>query len=343
MLNPGLRRVWRDPATVQFGVDVPDPVLLTGVDDDTADLLRRLDGSREWPDVVATTATADHPADATEELLQRLSASNLLIDAAGWPGGKPLTAQGRARLAPDLAAAATHSGAAAPAKRCERLAQAAVTIVGVGRLGAVLASLLTASGVGRLDLRDKATVDASDMCVGGFTPADAGTVRQDLGRTLEQWQCVARTNAPSALTIVTDVSDTRALSGQLFATATPHLMVSCSEAIGRIGPFVLPGQSACMRCIDLARGDNDAGWPKVAVQVQNRAGDRACDSNLAISTAALAAVHVTSWLAGGKPSSVNGIVELHLPDGEATCRTARFHPACGCQWPNPIPRETMAP
>jgi bacteriocin biosynthesis cyclodehydratase domain-containing protein len=33
----------------------------------------------------------------------------------------------------------------------------------------------------------------------------------------------------------------------------PHLAVSASEAIGVVGPLVLPGQSACLRCLDLTR------------------------------------------------------------------------------------------
>ena len=340
MLNPGLRRVWRDPSTVQFGVDVRRPVVLTGVDDGTAELLRRLDGTLDWSSFIASAVADGYAADQVEALLHRLNMMSLLTDAATWPGGAALTPAARQRLAPDLAATAPHVGSSGPAGRCQRLADATVTIAGVGRLGAVIATLLTASGVGRIHLLDDALVDDIDVCVGGFTAEDVGRPRADLGMRLTRWISATPGDPGAQLTIITDAADTRIVSRRLVAAATPHLLVTSAESIGRIGPFVLPGQSSCLRCFDLERSDRDPGWPVVAAQLTD-APAIARDSNLSISTAALTALHVTGWITGGRPASVNGVVELHLPHGDAVRRPVPFHPSCGCAWPARSQQETM--
>ncbi len=341
MLNPGLRRVWRDPRTVQFGVDVRRPMILAGVDDGTAELLRRLDGALDWPSFIATAVADGYQADQVEALLQRLNVMNLLTDAATWPGGAALTAAARQRLAPDLAAAAADVVPSGPAGRCQRLADATVTIAGVGRVGAVIATLLTASGIGRINLLDDADVHAADVCVGGFTPEDVGRPRTELGLRLRRWLSATPGDPATHLTIVTDAVDARIVSQRLVGAATPHLLVSSAESIGRIGPFVLPGVSCCLRCFDLERSDLDPGWPQVAAQLRADGPAMARDSNLSVNTAAVAALHVTSWLAGGRPTSINGVVELRLPHGDAVRRPVPYHPSCGCAWPTQTPQETM--
>ncbi|HVQ88293.1 MAG TPA: ThiF family adenylyltransferase [Actinomycetes bacterium] len=342
MLNPALRRVWRDPNTVQFGVDVQTPVLLTGVGDETAELLRKLDGTHDWREFVPSSSDNGDSARHVESLLNRLSALNVLIDGASWPGGRGLSVAARARLAPDLAAAALRTTPGDPARQCNRFAETAVGIVGVGRLGAVIATLLTASGVGRVDVHDDGLVESHDVCVGGFEPSDVGHKRKDISRSLSTWETMPPVTGPRTFTIITDESDTRIVSQQQASLGIPHLLVSSTEAIAKVGPLVLPGKSACLRCIDLEHSERDAGWPKVVVQPNTGAGIVARDSNLTVSTAALAAVHVLSWLSGTNPASVNGVIELHLADGATYRRSARFHPACGCAWSAESRQDTMA-
>ena len=341
MLNPGLRRVWRDPATVQFGVDVPEPVVLHGIDDGAAALLGRLDGSMDLEAFVQRATQEGHQPDAIRQLIRELARSGVLIDAATWPGGSALTPTARSRLAPDLAASAlTQWAAPGPADRCAQLAATSITIHGVGRLGAILGVLLSASGIGTIDIVDDRTVRPEDVCVAGFSAADVGESRASLSSHLAQWKSVAEVPPTRQLVIVTN-GDSRQLAQSLTAAGTPHLMVTCTESVGRIGPFVLPGESSCLRCHDLTHTDRDPGWPRVVVQLDDDAEHLASDSNLTLATGATAVLHLISWLSGGQPPSLNGVVELRLPNGDSAQQPIPFHSACGCTWPIKNDQDTM--
>lgn len=342
MLNPGLRRVWRDPSTVQFGVDVPEPVVLQGVDDSTAALLDRLDGSMSSAAFVQRAVQDGHEAAAVSKLLRELTQSGAVIDAATWPGGRALTVAARARLVPDLAAAALTEFAHGPADRCEQLASTSLTIHGVGRLGAVLGTLLSASGIGRIHVVDDRTVRPEDVCVGGFTSDDLGQPRASVTHHLAAWRSVGDVPSQRDLAVVTNAVDSRQVAQVLTAAGTPHLVVTSAEGVGRVGPFVMPGQSSCLRCHDLTRTDHDPGWPRVVVQLGDSADQVACDSNLTLATGAIAALHVISWLSTGQPPSLNGVLELQLPHGRSHQQSVPIHPACGCAWPITGLQDTMA-
>jgi bacteriocin biosynthesis cyclodehydratase domain-containing protein len=113
---------------------------------------------------------------------------------------------------------------------------------------------------------------------------------------------------------------------------TPHLLAEVREATGVVGPLVLPGRSACLRCLDLARTDRDPGWPALAAQlaVPTRART-ACDGPLALMVAAQAALQVLALLDGTvRPAAVGGTLELALPDWRWRRRSWSPHPDCGC-------------
>ena len=47
----------------------------------------------------------------------------------------------------------------------------------------------------------------------------------------------------------------------------PHLAVTASEAIGVVGPLVVPGSTACLRCLDFFRAGSDPAWPLILAQL----------------------------------------------------------------------------
>src|SRR5262249_28021361 len=70
----------------------------------------------------------------------------------------------------------------------------------------------------------------------------------------------------------------------------PHLAVLASEAIGVVGPLVIPSKTACLRCLDYVRAANDPSWPLILAQIgSRRAEPPACDAVLATAVAAQAA------------------------------------------------------
>ena len=87
------------------------------------------------------------------------------------------------------------------------------------------------------------------------------------------------------------------LAARLMRERVPHLAVSASEAIGVVGPLVLPGRSACLRCLDLARTDRDPAWPLILAQLASRQADPpACDAALAAAVAAHATAQVLAFI-----------------------------------------------
>ncbi len=114
----------------------------------------------------------------------------------------------------------------------------------------------------------------------------------------------------------------------------PHLAASASEAIGVVGPLVLPGRSACLRCLDLTRAERDPAWPLILAQLAGQSGadPLACDTVLATMVAAQAAAQALAFLdqGGQGPAVVNGTLELVLPGWQWRRRSWPAHPRCGC-------------
>jgi hypothetical protein len=128
----------------------------------------------------------------------------------------------------------------------------------------------------------------------------------------------------------------RDLPAALLRSQLPHLAVSADEAIGVVGPLVLPGRSACLRCLDLTRAERDPAWPLILAQLASRATNpAACDAVLAAAVAAQATAQVLAVIDRGPAAaaSVNGTLELVLPGWRWRRRTWPTHPRCDCRYP----------
>jgi len=113
---------------------------------------------------------------------------------------------------------------------------------------------------------------------------------------------------------------------------TPHLVVTELIDGPRLGPYVVPGGTACLRCVDAHAGEADPRRALVVEQVATRRPLRAARPDLALRTLALAwAVHdVATAAEGGRPSTWSATVRL---DALPPVQTAyRRHPHCGCAW-----------
>jgi bacteriocin biosynthesis cyclodehydratase domain-containing protein len=123
------------------------------------------------------------------------------------------------------------------------------------------------------------------------------------------------------------------LQAELMRDQIPHLVVSASEAIGIVGPLVMPGRTACLRCLDLLRTDHDPAWPLILAQLAGRPpGPLSCDAPLAAAVAAQATSQVLAFI-DVTPSAVavtNGTLELVLPGWQWRRRTWPPHPECSC-------------
>jgi bacteriocin biosynthesis cyclodehydratase domain-containing protein len=119
----------------------------------------------------------------------------------------------------------------------------------------------------------------------------------------------------------------------------PHLLLRLVEGHAVVGPFVLPGETACLRCLDAHHTDVDPCWPLLVAQYASAvARDREdsvpepVDPLLAALAAAWAAREVVSHVEGRRVSTTSATIRLdpHLTALET--RAWPRHPECGCSW-----------
>jgi hypothetical protein len=127
------------------------------------------------------------------------------------------------------------------------------------------------------------------------------------------------------------------LANELTALGIPHLLAAAFEGHGMVGPLVLPGRTACLHCLDLARRDSDPAWPIVTATVGGYPpGEIACDVTLATLVAAEAAGHALAHLDGKESAVTNGTMDV-TPDWRWKRRSWQQHPHCRCMRNNPSP------
>ena len=123
------------------------------------------------------------------------------------------------------------------------------------------------------------------------------------------------------------------LPGTLVAGSVAHLTAAASEAIGVVGPLVVPGRTACLGCVDMARTDRDPAWPLILAQASGRSPHPpACAAALTAAVAAQAAAQALAFLdqATAVAAVINGTLELVLPDWQWHRRSWAPHPQCRC-------------
>jgi hypothetical protein len=120
---------------------------------------------------------------------------------------------------------------------------------------------------------------------------------------------------------------------RLVADGLPHLVAAGGEAIGVVGPLVVPGRTACLRCLDLTRAELDPAWPLILAQLAGRqANPPACGAVLTASVAAQAAAQALLFVdrPGRAGPAWNGTLELEMPGWQWRRRTWPPRPDCIC-------------
>lgn len=328
-LKPGLLWVWRDRDTLQIGIDPRRAVALTGMGAAAA-VIGLLDGSRDHAQVLQAAAEHGVHPGAADRVITLLAAAGALQD---FPAGtlRALPPGARSRLASELATASlAHGDGDGGARVLARRQAASVRVYGTGPVGSCIASLLAASGISRVGCTGVVT-PAGDLSPPAAEPAGwpprAGS---DTEPAAPGWPGLAESRPD--LAVVVGNRDP-GLGSALVRERIPHLAVSAGEAIGVVGPLVIPGQSACLRCLDLARADRDPAWPLILAQLAGRDPlPAACDAALATAVAAQAAGQALTFIDRAAPARAvtNGTLELVLPDWQWRRRTWLQHDDCAC-------------
>ncbi|MBV2353155.1 TOMM precursor leader peptide-binding protein [Streptomyces sp. J2-1] len=354
MVKPALRRGWRDLNTVQFGMTPAHAMTVGPMDTASGSFLDLLNGTRGLPLLREEGRRMDLSDGQVDALVAGLAGAGLLDDArGGGPAADALRERADVleRLRPDLASLSlTTSGPGDALALLAARGALRVQVRGAGRVGAVLASVLAGAGVGEVDVRDVGRVEPWDVAPGGLsadalrerreTAARAAVRRAAPGRPRRTTVAVrhAAREESHALVIVAPRDDVAVhapdpvTAEPLMASGTPHLYAGVVEGTGVVGPLVVPGATACARCLHHGRADRDPVWPRLVAQWRGGRARRvgACDLALATAVAGLAAAHALAFLDGGAPSVANARWEASLPGLGWRSRPVRPHPECGC-------------
>jgi len=334
VLKPALRRLWRGPASLQLGVTARHAVVLSGIGPDECRVLDLLDGSRTVEDVVRDTAERGTDEATARRLLGALAGAAALDDAS--LDLRPVDEARRQRLEPDrlaLTLVRPEPGGAARAMQARHAA--AVTVRGAARLGATVVGLLQAAGVGRVGCVDDGPVRAADLAPGGLRVLGATRRDSAVAETLRDCGSGRVTAGPARAAGLTVLATAGPAAPEVLHAVRrhPHLLVTVQETTATIGPFVLPGVTPCLRCLQLHRSDRDPAWPAVAAQLAGSRRDiEPCDVVLATAAASLAVAQTLAWIetAEAPPATAGGLLELEVDHPRLRRRSLRPHPACGC-------------
>lgn len=116
-----------------------------------------------------------------------------------------------------------------------------------------------------------------------------------------------------------------------------HVVLTIPEGRVRLGPFVHPALTACLRCIDAHHHERD---PRREVVLQQYADARGAEpsglpapvpADLLDLAVGMLARDVTRWADGHRPATWSTTIDVD-PALDLARTLWRRHPACGCSW-----------
>jgi bacteriocin biosynthesis cyclodehydratase domain-containing protein len=135
----------------------------------------------------------------------------------------------------------------------------------------------------------------------------------------------------------------RELTDPLVRGGIPHLVVRLVDGGAVIGPFVAPGESACLRCIDAQLSLQDPDYVPVLARyvaasegAEADSGRDATEPALVVLALAWAVRDLLARVDGTRPTTFDRTVHLG-PEPSRQVHTAWARdPDCGCSWPGSL-------
>lgn len=144
----------------------------------------------------------------------------------------------------------------------------------------------------------------------------------------------AETEPPTAWLVLSSGEPVRDTLDELVREGAPHLVVTSRAGLVELGPFVSPGRTACLRCVDAHRAESDPRRHLVVDQVARAGADGAIEPDddllwwLALSWAVR---DLLRFAEGDRPSTWSTSFEIGPTDAPLGVDWRR-HPHCGCSW-----------
>ncbi|NMR29874.1 ThiF family adenylyltransferase [Crystallibacter degradans] len=343
-INPGLRLIERR-GTVQIGLG-PTGLVLEGTGQGDLEFLYRLRTGLDDTELDRTAVDCAITPERAQALVAALE--SVLVEPPAK--SEQLSGLRLDRLAPDRAHWSAVYSVDSSSLLADR-ARAAVHLIGLGRTGGAVACALAAAGVGTLLLEDRASVGPADVGSGAFRLADVGLNRAQAVRKMirnidptvsthilsNSMDPEAAAGRPRFLNLVIytdrDVPNAR-ISRGLSEGDNPHLSLLLRERDALIGPLVVPGQSACLDCLDRHHAQTDPDWYELCSQVHGASAETGAVDEVAQSVAAagLASLQSLLFLDGrNRPAAWSAVLQLRSVDGAVGRHEYRPHPECACQ------------
>ena len=222
---------------------------------------------------------------------------------------------------------------------------ALIEISGENRVATQLYGILLASGVTQTKMasaarRDRARIGNQDMCAGLLTNSDVGSnfqhTLEDKARELALFPSKDKSSAdeiPEVFLKVFIGNGHEALIAQSMSEDEVHLLVSAPDGPSiDIGPLVIPGKSACSRCITLARSDQHPLSREIDI-FRSTHTELEIPVTVAHFVAAQIASEILRFIDTKKSALISTRVRTNYLDicNPQHIRFAR-HPLCGCSW-----------
>jgi hypothetical protein len=222
---------------------------------------------------------------------------------------------------------------------------ALIEISGENRVATQLYGILLASGVTQTKMasasrRDRARIGNQDMCAGLLTNGDVGSnfqhTLEDKARELALFPSKDKSSTdeiPEVFLKVFIGNGHEALIAQSMSEDEVHLIVAAPDGPSiDVGPLVIPGKSACSRCVTLARGDQHRLSREIDI-FKSTHTELEIPVTIAHFVAAQIASEILRFIDTKKSALISTRVRTNYLDvcNPQHIRFAR-HPLCGCSW-----------
>lgn len=150
------------------------------------------------------------------------------------------------------------------------------------------------------------------------------------GLRLEPAGGVPQAADPGLVLVLHDGEARRGRHDELLAAGLPHLPVWWRGGLPHVGPLVVPGTTACLRCLDAHEAEADPRRPLLVEQAAREPAPPHDPVLLALAVA-WTVREAQRWVEGTTPTSWSATVRLG-PDGPPVVTPWARHPYCGCAW-----------
>lgn len=344
-INPNQQALWRNPHEMQIGIG-DNPVVLKKLSPAQERLIAALYKGIADQQLPLISSHLGLTKTETEDVLSQVGPL-LLAEAPVKKSKIELSAEFVAGAFSEIIRASLLHAVDGEAVLIGRAGRS-VHIEDLSRSGLVIAQGLAGAGLGHLISHDENQVSPADLGPTGYPSQLLGRPRVDalrsmlaaspnkalvstgkklLEKQLQKIDC--------AVLITHQAMEPRRYAHWV-SRDVPHIAVSFDTDFASVSPMIIPGQTACLFCLENMRADQDANWPVLASQLV--ASKKKFDD--AASVLFTAGVVIQKILA--RVDRVSGFelaeenltgYRLNLKSGEITEFIWPNHSACNCKTP----------